>query len=115
MVVGDVVIAKEKTMSLEMSLQLFQNEILFYVDLGKVPSHQPLDVLDELRAMGYQPDLRYYTWQKDGSTSTEVCALLHRSIAADPEATFSELSQKWDVLADRFGETSVALVMGSDE
>jgi hypothetical protein len=102
-------------MSLEMSLNLFQNEMLLYVDLSKIPSHSPLEVCEELKAMGYQPDLKYYTWQKDGATNTEVCALLHRAVAEDPEKTFSELGDKWEVLADRFGSGSVALVWGTDD
>ncbi|NJN58865.1 MAG: hypothetical protein HC879_15890 [Leptolyngbyaceae cyanobacterium SL_5_9] len=102
-------------MSLEMSLRLCQNEILFYVDLGKIPSYKPLEVIEELKIRGYQPDLRYYTWQQDNNTNVEVCALLHRTIADDPDKTLSELQEKWDVLADLFGEQSVGLVMGSDD
>ncbi len=98
----------------EMSLDLQQNEIVFYVDL---PQGDPTSVIEELKALGYSPEPKHYTWYRDGDSHQpvhETCALLHRSINPDAEALLSLLQVQWDKLYERFGG-SVALVMGTDD
>jgi hypothetical protein len=99
---------------MEMSLHLFQNEMLLHVVLGSLKAHKPVEAIDMLKQMGFQPDLKYYKWQKEGEEKTEVCALLHRGIATDPESDFSDLEVQWRKLADVFGSEAVHLVWGAD-
>lgn len=100
----------------QMSMDLQAGEIIFYVDL---PQHgDPAPVVDQLKTLGYEPKPQNYTWYRDGDQAQpvhETCALLHRAIAADPEAVLAALQVQWQGLVDVFGEQSVALVMGSDD
>jgi hypothetical protein len=75
-------------------------EVMLYVALHEVENMTPVEVLDFAKSLGFTPELRTLTWQKDIETKVGLYAMLyydHRQYDSGLEPDFleTELDALW--------------------
>ena len=61
----------------EMPIRPKAGEILLYLALHRIENITPTEALKLGESLGFQPQLRYRTWEKDGVQLVGIYALLH--------------------------------------
>ncbi len=64
-------------MILEMPIQPRAGEILLYLALHRIENMTPTEALKLTEGLGFKPELRYRTWEREGVQQIGIYALLH--------------------------------------
>jgi hypothetical protein len=75
-------------------------EVMLYIALHEVENMTPVEVLDFVKSLGFTPELRTLTWQKDSETKVGLYAMLYydqRQYESELEPDFleAELNALW--------------------
>ena len=62
---------------LEMPIRPEAGEVLLYLALHRIENITPTEALKLGESLGFNPQLRYRTWEKDGVQQVGIYALLH--------------------------------------
>ncbi len=94
----------------EMPLTLKPGEIMLYLDLHRIENISPIDAIKLAESLGFEPQLRYRTWQSDDSTQVGIYALLHyeqRDYNSELEANYATDEQFETLAAQIVPDTAV--------
>jgi hypothetical protein len=87
----------------EMPLTLEPGEIVLYLDLHRIENISPIEAIKLAESLGFEPQLRYRTWQSDDGTQVGIYALLHyerRNFDSALEANYAT-DEQFETLAAR--------------
>lgn len=61
----------------EMRIIPQRGEVMLYLSLSEIENMSPWEALKLSESLGFKPQLRYRTWEEEGSAQVAVYALLH--------------------------------------
>lgn len=75
-------------------------EVMLYIALHEVENMTPVEALDFAKSLGFAPELRTLTWQKEGETKVGLYAMLYHDqrefdSALEPDFLEAELDALW--------------------